>query len=152
MALFIRLPWDEGCHRCGGSGHNQYSRSLRRGTGYIYVRFEVQNEKCEQCGGAGKLDCTTVEYGKGFFGEYRRERRHKETCAHCLGEGKKLIVICRSKCGSCGGSGKIYYWKKGLFGSEYKRNRTCGKCSGSGRVDEKLSHIFEGNLSSILEY
>ncbi len=137
----------DGCSACGGSGSDS---KMKKGSGYIHVKFEVLKDKCEYCAGSGKLDCTTVEHGTGFFGEYRKKRSFRAKCDYCEGVGKQLIAIYRSQCDDCGGSGKQYYWSKGLFGNEYKKHKTCKKCSGSGKVDKSEGHIFKGDLSSIL--
>ena len=142
----------DGCSACGGSSFFSSVRKMKKGSGYVYVKFEVLKDKCEYCDGSGKLDYTSVEYGTGFFGEYRKKRSFRAKCDYCEGVGKQLIVIYRSKCDDCGGSGKQYYWSKGLFGNEYRRHKTCKKCSGSGGVDEYAGDIFEGELSSICIY
>lgn len=142
----------EGCRKCGGSGDDYNSRKMRKGTGQLTVKFEILKNKCEYCAGSGKLDCTTVEHGTGFFGEYRKEKSFRKKCDYCLGEGRQLIAFFRSRCPDCGGCGKEYYWQKGLFGNEYKKERRCRTCSGKGRVEEKSSHIFKDDLSSFWEY
>ncbi|MEL6723197.1 MAG: hypothetical protein AAFP10_08300 [Pseudomonadota bacterium] len=140
----------DGCSACGGSGSDFEPKKMKKGRGEIYVKFEVLKDKCEYCAGSGKLDCTTIEHGTGFFGDYRKEKQFRAKCNYCQGIGKQLIAIYRSKCDSCGGSGKQYYWKKGLFGTEYKKHKTCNKCSGSGKIDKSEGHVFKGKLSSIL--
>ena len=135
----------EGCRTCGGDG-DTHSRDFKKGRGHIKVRFEILKDKCKQCAGSGRLDCTTVERGRGFFGEYRKTRRHKAQCDYCLGEGRQLLAFSKSQCSRCCGDGENDYWRKGLFGMEYKRTKKCGKCAGKGWVEEKSSHVFKGDL------
>lgn len=147
------VSFSEGCRKCGGDGDEIYDkRKMKKGSGFISVKFEVLKDKCEYCGGKGKLDCTTIEHGRGIFGEYRKKKSFRSKCEYCLGDGKQLVAFFRSHCSSCGGSGKQSFWKKGLFGTEYKKQKVCNKCSGKGRVDEKSSRVYKDDLSSILEY
>jgi len=133
----------KGCVMCGGSEDSHYDyEKIHKGKGYIKVKFEVLKEKCEYCAGTGKVECETIEYGTGFFGEYRKIRHFKKTCRYCLGERRQLIQIFKSQCPNCKESGRYYYWQKGLFGNEYKKEKMCETCSGKGCVDKKSGYIY----------
>ena len=136
------FTYKEGCKKCGGDGDALHQkRSFRKGRGYIVEKLEVLDEHCEHCEGVGKIELETFEHGKGLFGkEYRKVKRHKEMCEHCLGEGQKLAVFYRADCPDCEGTGKEAFWRKGLFGKEYKKYKTCPKCTGSGEIDKKLPY------------
>lgn len=136
----------DGCAACGGEGGGYSLRDVKNGQGYVNVRFVVLDAPCNRCDGQGKLHRTSVEYGTGFFGEYRKERKGSEKCHRCLGGGKQLNIINKNECDSCRGSGKEYFWTKGFFNTEYKRSKTCKKCSGSGVIDEVSNRIYDGTL------
>ena len=145
------VSFKSGCTKCGGAGDEIYNKKkFVSGSGYIQVKFEVLNNDCEYCAGKGKVQCESVEYGKGFFGEYRKTRNYKAKCDNCLGLGKQLIAYYKTTCSNCSGSGKTSYWKKGLFGTDYKKTKACHICSGEGKLEEKSSSVFNGSLSSIL--
>lgn len=148
----IGFDFDEGCSTCGGSGDEYERRKMKNGNGYIYVRFEVLKEECLRCGGTGRIEGTRTTHASGFFGEYRKTTRFTDTCNYCLGEGRQLIAFYRSQCPECGGSGKISYWEKSFFGTEYKKYKRGKNCAGSGEVLKKDTRVFKDDLSSILKY
>ena len=88
------------------------------------------------------MDWQSVEQGTGFFGEYKKTKRFKKDCHSCLGTGKELFEIFITKCPNCEGMGKNSYWKKGFFGTEYKKYKTCKTCSGNKFIEEKASYVF----------
>ncbi len=132
----------KGCDRCGGSGETYENnlKKIRRGKGKIRQQYEMTDKICSKCHGSGNLEYSQRVSGKTLFGtEYTKLKEWQGECDACFGTKKELLIVEDKTCQTCGGSGKISFWKKGLFSdTEYLKYKTCPKCYGS-KKEEYLS-------------
>jgi hypothetical protein len=140
----VRLQHDNRCHTCGGTGQvNIPNPNLEcpgcRGTGH--AKIVVGGGKCLACNGSGEVKIVT-----------------ESDCPTCSGSGEVRVVVTdffghdhvlgRTKCGLCGGSGKIggktdlgkckVCHGSGRLPSYTKDLGKCKLCGGSGRMKAEL--------------